>query len=333
MDLIIKPTQRCNFGCTFCSSNCIKEDRDELSLELLLKYIDEHTINTIIVNGGDPLMMPPAYYEAILNKLDEKNEGTLSFTSNLWDFWLHPDKWTPLFKHNRVGVITSFQYGGERRLADGRPFTENMFRKVHALYKEHVGKNLDFITVITRSNEDTAIKTVELAKELGCKVKMNSANASGRCADYYPKYKMLNIYMDIIEAGLGEYEFNCSILRQVFNGNPACCPWTRTCYQGIRCLSPDGTEHTCGSFNDDYIKAKESGQKTYALGEYPETEIAKDYRSIKPECFGCQMFLLCNGCYKNIKDVKDAHNEEKHCKEMQQVKERMTRLFIHSTSE
>lgn len=333
MDLIIKPTQRCNFGCTFCSSSCIKEDNDELSLDMLLQYIDSHDINTIIVNGGDPLMMPPAYYEAILDKLDEKNKGTLSFTSNLWDFWLHPDKWTPLFKRNRMGVITSFQYGEERRLADGRPYTEEMFRKVHALYKERVGKNLDFITVITKSNEATAIKTVKLAKELGCEVKMNPANASGRCKDYYPKHKMLNIYMDIIEAGLGEYEFNCQILERVFNGSPACCPWTRTCYKGIRCLSPDGTEHVCGSFNDDYIEAKKAGQKTYALDEYPANEIAKDYRSIKSDCFACQMFLLCNGCYKNIKDVKDAHNEVEHCAGMQQVKERMTKLFKRSTSE
>lgn len=333
MDLIIKPTQRCNFACSFCSSNCIKEDKNELSLDLLLKYIDEHDIRTIIVNGGDPLMMPPAYYEAILDKLDEKNQGTLSFTSNLWDFWLHPDKWTPLFNRNRVGVITSFQYGGERRLADGRPFTEEIFRKVHALYREKTGKILDFITVITDKNEDTAIKTVMLAKELGCVVKMNPAVASGRSKDYYPTHKMMNIYMDIIEAGLGDYEFNCKKLKDIYAGRPACCPWTRTCYKGIRCLSPDGTEHVCGSFNDDYIEAKNAGDKTYSLSEYPIDEIAKDYRSVKAECFGCQMFLFCNGCYKRIKDIRNAEDEEEHCAGMKQVEERMEKLFTRSILE
>ena len=333
MDLIIKPTQRCNFGCTFCSSNNIKENNNELPLKVLLDYLEKHDVTRIIVNGGDPLMMSPSYYDAILDKMDELDRGLLSFTSNLWDFWLHPDKWTPLFRRKRVGMCTSFQYGGERRLADGTPYTEEMFRKIHALYKERVGESIAFIAVITENNEDTAIQTVKLAKDLGTTVKINPANASGRCKNYYPKYKMLNIYMDIIEAGLGDYEYNCRALKSLYEGNSYSCPWTRKCYKNIRCLSPDGVEHVCGAFNDDYIVAKKDGKKTYALDEYPENEIANDYKSISNKCFGCSMFMLCNGCYKNIKDIKDAGNEEKHCAEMQVVKERMRRLFTKFTLE
>lgn len=144
---------------------------------------------------------------------------------------------------------------------------------------------------------------------------------------------MLDIYMDIIEAGLGKYEYNCRVLGSVYLGYPSTCPWTRTCYKGIRCLSPDMVEHTCGSFNDDSIEAKKNGKKSYALSEYPENEIAKDYKVINNKCFGCQMFMICNSCYKNIKDIKDAGDEEEYCINMQPVKERMKKLFSHSTSE
>ena len=73
MDLIIKPTELCNFKCSFCSSTQLtKEKKNWLKHEQIFEFLTRfpHT-KTIIVNGGDPLMMEPEYYWKIIRWLDE----------------------------------------------------------------------------------------------------------------------------------------------------------------------------------------------------------------------------------------------------------------------
>ena len=104
MDLIIKPTEACNFKCTFCSSTDIDADKAGLlDLEYVYKFLKRyHDTNTIIVNGGDPLMVDPKWYWDLIAHLDEHDyPASISFTSNLWPFIIRPEKWLPLFKHER----------------------------------------------------------------------------------------------------------------------------------------------------------------------------------------------------------------------------------------
>ena len=328
MDLIIKPTQACNFGCTFCSSNRITEGCATLPLKKLFTFLEENDVRRIIVNGGDPLMMPPEYYWAIIRFLDEKDmPTTLSLTSNLWDFYLHPDKWVELFKHPRVGVCTSFQYGEERRLRDGRVFTEELFRKVFQKFYEKVGYKLMFISVTTEANEDRVMDTVRLAKELGTQCKINPAVKSGRAGAYYPFHKMCEKYLEIIDAGLKDYEANACELFKVYHHEKSCCPYCRTCYRTIRAMSPDGLVHSCGSFNDDHFVRKEAGLPTYCLQDTPEDKIKKDFRYLKPECLGCDLNNFCNSCFKRSVDILEAGQVEEHCKGMKKLKARIERTF------
>ena len=66
MELIINPTNRCNFDCTFCSAyNLPKGDIDRKRLYNYIKCKRDE-INIIIFNGGDPLMMEPEFYTNII---------------------------------------------------------------------------------------------------------------------------------------------------------------------------------------------------------------------------------------------------------------------------
>lgn len=327
MDLIVKPTQACNFACSFCSSSNIDTSHASLPLKKLFTFLDQNPVDTIIVNGGDPLMMPPSYYESILQYIEEHGQKTsLSFTTNLWDFYQHPEKWETLFKQPNVYVTTSFQYGGERKLRNGRPLDESLFCNIMDYFKGKIGYMPMFISVITKKNEKDVLKTVELAKKLHTTCKINPALQSGRSKIFYPLYKAIKWYLDIIDAGLSQYEHNASILSDVMHDRHTICPMNRDCYRTIRCMGPQGELYTCGALHDNHIVREEEGKKTYDLAVYPQREIRKDYGVLKAECFACSMFKICNGCYKTIMDIKDSNSVEEHCAGMQGLKERLQAL-------
>ena len=332
MDLIIKPTERCNFKCTFCSSTHITEDKTaELDHDYIFKFLKRYPeTQTIIVNGGDPLMMHPDYYWKIIEHLDEINSpATVSFTSNLWPFYKNPEKWIDLFRHPRMGITTSFQYGGGRLKGDLSEFTEEDFWSVSDMMLELVGYRPDFIAVITEENEGDAIKNVELAKKMGVVCKLNYALSSGPPVKFknivmgqegrpYMLSKIYEIYVDIWKKNLAPWEYNTTqMIKRLSEGNTTC-PQNRNCDSGIRTLQPSGDYYSCGAFGDDNLykidfEKEMSGKKIFPLKYQPELQ------SLKQSCFTCPMFEICNGCKKTIKDLKDYNMVEDHCFRMKKI--------------
>lgn len=326
MDLIIKPTERCNFKCTFCSSTHITDDKSvELDLNYIYRFLERYPeTNTIIVNGGDPLMMNPQYYWDLIVHLDKINSpASISFTTNLWPFYKNPSKWSKLFNHPRMGIATSFQYGGGRLKGDLTEFTEEDFWKCSDAMLEHCGYRPDFIAVITEENEKDAIKNVELAKKMQVVCKLNYAFSSGPLIKFknivmgqegkpYMLAKIYEIYVKIWEADLATWEYNTTQMMKRLRGEGTTCPQNRQCDSSIRTLQPSGDYYSCGAFGDDRaysidFEKEMTGSKTYPLKFQPELQ------SLKQSCFTCPMFQICNGCKKTIKDLKDYKLVEQHC--------------------
>ena len=332
MDLIIKPTERCNFKCTFCSSTNITDDKSkELDLDYIFRFIDRYPeTNTIIVNGGDPLMMSPEYYWKIIEYLDKVNcPSSISFTTNLWPFYKNPKKWKELFNHPRMGITTSFQYGGGRLKGDLSEFTEEDFWKCSDAMLEHCGYRPDFITVITDENDKDAIKNVELAKKMGVVCKLNYALSSGPPVKFkniimgqegkpYMLSKIYEIYIKIWEMNLWPWEYNTKQMMKRLSGGSTTCPQNRDCDSGIRNLQPSGDYYSCGAFGDDRLypinfEKEMGGEKIFPLKN------AFELQSLKQSCYSCPMFKICNGCKKTIKDLKDYNMVEEHCFRMKQI--------------
>jgi radical SAM protein with 4Fe4S-binding SPASM domain len=329
MDLIIKPTEKCNFKCTFCSSTNITEDKSvELDLEYIYKFLERFPeTNTIIVNGGDPLMMDPQYYWNIIDHLDSINSyATLSFTSNLWPFYKNPNKWKDLFNHPRMGVTTSFQYGGGRLKGDLSEFTEEDFWKCSDAMLEHCGYRPDFISVITEENEHDAIKNVELAKRMGVECKLNYAMSSGPPVKFkgiimgqqgkpYMLSNIYEIYVEIWKRGLAPWEFNTKQMMKRLIGQSTCCPQNRECDSGIRTLQPSGDYYSCGAFGDDREYSINFDQEMKGKKIFPIKNIL-ELQTMTEDCYTCPMFEICNGCKKTIKDHKTYNMASTHCKKM-----------------
>ena len=319
MDLIVKPTELCNFKCSFCSSSKITFEDNTATLDLnkIFKFLKRFPeTNTIIVNGGDPLMMKPNYYWRIIEFLDKHDMPTsISLTTNLYPFLMKPMKWKELFNHPRVGVSTSFQYGGGRLKGDYSEFTEEDFWKCSNAMLEHVGYRPSFIAVIVPENEDTHIKTVELAKKMDVVCKVNYAMASGSQSAPYQLSKIYERYVEIWKAGLSNWEHNTQQMMVRLRGEPTICPQSRTCDSGIRTLQPEGDYYSCGAFGDDLDKSIDFD---YEMSGGFSTPLSTDLNllSLKNACYTCPMFEICNGCKKTIKDLKQHNMVEDHCKHM-----------------
>jgi len=319
MDLIVKPTELCNFKCSFCSSSKITFEDNTATLDLnkIFKFLKRFPdTQTIIVNGGDPLMMKPNYYWKIIEFLDKHDlPATISLTTNLYPFLMKPMKWKELFNHPRIGVATSFQYGGGRLKGDYSEFTEEDFWKCSDAMLEHVGYRPSFIAVIVEENEDTHIKTVELAKKMDVVCKVNYAMASGSQSAPYQLSKIYERYIQIWKAGLSDWEHNTQQMMVRLRGESTICPQTRTCDSGIRTLQPEGDYYSCGAFGDDLDKAIDFD---YEMSGGFSTPLAIDLSlmSLKNACYTCPIFEICNGCKKTIKDLKQHNMVEDHCKHM-----------------
>ena len=329
--LIVKIDERCNFKCTFCSSTKIQGDAPNLEIESIFRYLKRFPKTpVIIVNGGDPLMVAPEYFEKLLAHLDEHNyPADVSFTSNLWAFYKKPEKWLHIFKNPRVHVATSFQYGNARLKGDLTPYTEEEFWKVSDMFLELVGYRPEFIAVITKENEHTVMDTVRLAQKMGVVCKVNYAMASGPKTQFkgitignedntYVLADIYEKYIEIHEAGLTQWEHNTEVMTTRLAGGVSGCPQGRHCDKSIRALQPGNKYFSCGSFGDDGIyqidfEKEMAGDFVRPLSNQPELQ------SLKASCYTCPMFQICNGCRKTIHDLKRLDLVETHCKKMKSI--------------
>lgn len=310
MELIIRVTGRCNFDCTFCSAGDMEISHPKNGVpEQIKKVIETIKPNGIIISGGEPLMVDPSYYY----ELHELAGCHIAITTNLKDFYFHPEKWAQLFNEPWIGITTSFNYGETRRWDPNTVFTEEKFIEIYELYKKYTnGKDLPFIAVLDEDNEDTAIQLAELAKRLGTYVRINNATKQGRQQTTYPRYKLFAKYFEIIEAGLGDYEVYCKFHEMnkcPINKDMLCHAMIRTCYVDANdvlhyydCCDIVDKEHLLDLENDNLE---------------PESKYPHVSEHVNSNCIFCELFPICNGC----RSQKIEYPPE-HCEEMLKMKDK-----------
>lgn len=310
MDLIIRVTGKCNFDCTFCSAGNLNIGHPANGVPDQIKDV----INTIhpseiVISGGEPLLVGPDYYWELL----DIGKCRVSITSNLKDFYFNPDIWVKLFQHPMIGLTTSFNYGDARRWDPNTVYDEEKFIEVYKLFEEKVGKSIPFIAVIDENNEDTVIKTVQLAKRLGTSVRINNALKQGRCGKTYPRYKLFKKYIEIVEAGLSDYEVYCKnkgVSACPLNMQMLCKSSIRTCY-----VDKDNKLHYYGC-SDSYDEIPLNYYDDINLKPHPCYPGINE--CVNSKCMSCELYSLCNSC-----DTQKNEYPPEHCDEMQKLKAKL----------
>lgn len=314
MELIVKPTSRCNFNCSFCSANLLNIKHSNNVPDKLKETIKILQPDDIIFTGGDPLMVSPKYYDEILTL----GNFTISLTSNLKDFYLNSEKWKNLLKNPRVNICTSFQYGDGRKWDKHTIYTEEMFINVMTKFNEEIGYMPPFIAVISNKNEDKALNHLHLAKKLNTKCKMNPLLPLGLSKDFYPLYKMIDIWMAIYNNHLEEWWDNDKqFLLGTCNFNT-----NLLCETSIRSFWLNDKEEVV------YSNCEDCAVNGYVIPidknkpKQTETEICKT-QIIDEKCLCCPLYRLCNGC-KSLRAINKI--TENHCEEMLKRLEKIKKL-------
>ena len=314
MELIINPTNRCNFDCTFCSAyNLPKGDIDRKRLYNYIKCKRDE-INIIIFNGGDPLMMEPEFYTNIIELTKDYNIP-LSLTTNLYDFYINPDKWIDLFK--------------TRRLKNGKVYDKDMFIKVINLFNDKIGYKPSFISVIEEDNSIKTMKdTILFAKEIGTTCKLNKALSYGRQDAYYPRYRFIAQYTkamyDLINEGIKveKYETNFRNIHNFFNNKESHCPLNRRCHNNILCINPDFKFYNCSNIaTNPKLYSKYSTNTVHSFYQ--------DYQCIKNKCVLCELFNFCNSCKSYVEECIRNSDIRNYCTEMESYYQHIRNFYIN----
>ena len=297
--VIIKPTSACNFRCTFCSARNLNIPIHNTVPKCLREYLCDKKPTDIVITGGEPLINPISYFKDLLRIMDDLEvDYTIGLTSNLMLWYENPEKWDWLFNNPKIGIDTSFQYGDERK--DNEIYTEERFIDLYNKFYERYNKKLMFISVINNDNEKYAIKTCELAKKLGTTCKLNCQLPVGGATEYYPRYKLLQIYLNLIKLGLDKYEMN--LVRKKDHH----CSFT-TSYQ------------FCAHSQVVYVDSNEKlvvGNCEEVMSSEGRFSISKG--SLFSECYACPMFSICNACSMNRQSTLEKGFKEEHCKWMKE---------------
>jgi sulfatase maturation enzyme AslB (radical SAM superfamily) len=295
--LIIKTTSDCNFNCTFCSAKLLNIPLHNRLPEKLKEFIIQYNPSDVIVTGGEPLLNSKEYFSELIATLSEtRKDYNICLPSNLMLWYKNPESFDYLFDNPHVNVVTSFQYGDERK--EVSVYTEQQFKDLFKKFFERYGERLMFIYVVDEENEKYVLKACQLAKELKTTFRINQKLPLGLSKSFYPRYKILDLHLQAVKAG---YKDQLESLDALCNNR---CPFPSSyndCLGNkVVYISKKGelVEHNC----EDCISSKE--------------KISIKNGALFQKCYSCKMFRLCNSCSSNRFYSKTC--KEQQCKWMKE---------------
>ena len=128
--IVLQPTPFCNIRCKYCYLPT-RDDTSVMSLDTVIATFEKVFASsyagqqiTVIWHAGEPLVMPPAYYESAFQAIDEIRPPSVeirhSFQTN---GTLVTKKWADFFRRWKVGVGVSID--GPRHMHDANRVTRD----------------------------------------------------------------------------------------------------------------------------------------------------------------------------------------------------------------
>lgn len=169
--LILQPTPFCNIGCDYCYLP-ERANKAQMSLQVVEAAIANVLRSglvaeelSIVWHAGEPLVMPPAFYQQSFATIRQRLAGVARASHSVQtNGLLIDDAWCELFAqwNVRVGVSLdgpAYIHDRHRKTRDGRPTHARVMQAIACLQNNHIP--LHVIAVVTRDSLQHAEDIVE----------------------------------------------------------------------------------------------------------------------------------------------------------------------------
>jgi uncharacterized protein len=317
--VIIKPTYDCNLACEYCSVyGCEAEPRmSRETVDTLMDRVTEFcgTERTIFLiwHGGEPLLLPPEFYEYI-GRRTRGYTGYTMLNSVQTNGTLLDQRYVDVFL--KYGFEVSISLDGPEALHDsGRkdPAGNGTFRTVMnaASLLRSKGLTVGGVAVITRRMIGRMREIYEFFNGHGIHLRINPVQRQGRADAAYE-------HLSITPRQYGEQMIELFdlwyhdpgprividpfrvIIANMVNPVPDCCDFRRECHAEIISVGPRGEVYPCGQFNgfEEYYFGN-IHRDTFADmmgGPAAQALLARVPENL-PQCSQCEFHEICNcGC-------------------------------------
>lgn len=315
MELILKLTERCNYGCSFCryANHRRKDDGMPVSdIERLMRECAEYNLKqgkkltTVNFHGGEPLLFGLERFQAVMERQKQiARELQVTFQNNMQSNGaLLDEAWCGFLRENSISIGLSFDGPGD--LNQHRPLnsedTEARFLQTARLLNEH---RIPFgvISVITpkhigREQEfyDFFVRTG--IRELGLSYCYNAEDACSvdpvELAGFLIRLFEINLHA---ARPIKIREFSEPI-RRFLNEPVDCCFEMKRCACGLfATVTPAGDVTFC---DDDNLNRKIGNIHEQSLEQLMDGEACRRWRETvcsfnKTACGSCEIGELCGG--------------------------------------
>jgi uncharacterized protein len=163
--VVVQPTPFCNINCSYCylpqrsNKTMMQHSTVRILFEQLFASNWASQELTVIWHAGEPLVVPPAFYESAFQTIDALRPGSTRVQHSMQtNGMLLSTEWCDLFKRWHVGIGVSID--GPRRLNDahrltrtGRSTFEQALAGIRLLRRESVPFHV--ISVLSQASMDT----------------------------------------------------------------------------------------------------------------------------------------------------------------------------------
>jgi uncharacterized protein len=299
IEIIIKPTTRCNLSCLYCNLENISNVNITINtikkfFAIIVERYPEEIVN-IRWHGGEPLLMGLEFFN---NVIDYQNELSTHFENEIsTNVTLLNMQWIDFFKKNHFAIFTSLDgIGSKHDFQRNNSFS--IVKQALIDLKSSGIQNISVRSTVTRYNADALEEVYDFCSLLQLKWTFSVIIPSG-----IKKKNAENLVVN-------PTDFNTAIIRIFDKWFMTTLPTDIQPFQNIieyfirrEEYEPDGKPSL--SFGPDgniYACSLLTGNSKYALGKFNDKDIMEKFncltcswqRTSFGECENCNFEFLCN---------------------------------------